>query len=72
MEAPLESLWIGTVLGGRNAGVRGGDLEDDGRLFECEGGLGGELGGEGVMPGEDDSDFGESEFEEFELTKVLV
>ena len=31
-------------------GERRGDLEDDGGFFESEGGLGGELVGEGVVP----------------------
>lgn len=72
VEGELEAVWIGAVLCCGDGGVGCGDLEEDGGLFVGDGCLGGELVGEGVVPGKVDADLGEAELEELELAKVLV
>ena len=72
MKGSLEAFRVGSVLGVGNGRVGGSNLENDGSFFKGEGGLGSEFGGEGVVPWEDNADFAEPEFQEFELTKVLV
>lgn len=42
-------------------------MEEDGGLFECDGCLGRELVGEGIVPCKVDTNLGEAQLEEFEL-----
>ena len=72
VEGELQALWIGPILRCGDGGVGGSNLEEDGGLFVGDGGLHGDLVGEGIVPGEVDANLGEAELEELELAKVLV
>lgn len=48
------------------------DLEQHRRFLVCDGRLSNQLVGERVVPRKVDSDFGESELQQFQLSKVFV
>ena len=56
----FETFGVGSILTGRDGGMRSCDEEDDGSLFVSDRGLGDLLVREGISPGEIDPDFWEA------------